>query len=122
MDKSTPEKEEKYTSRLRKRSPKDHRQNFYQAEVYQSSQPVDRHMKVSQQRLEAQEKVNHFMGRLKSIEESDIDINVSILEEIAKSFSLTFGVNVDKIISYISSQEGDVNVEKLRQSILLEAE
>ena len=62
------------------------------------------------------------MGRLKSIEESDIDINVSILEEIAKSFSLTFGVNVDKIISYISSQEGDVNVEKLRQSILLEAE
>ena len=79
-------------------------------------------MKLSQQRQDTQEKVNQFMGRLKSAEESDIQINASILDEILKSFSLTFGVDSGKIASLISNYNGEVNVEKLRQSILLEAE
>ena len=90
--------------------------------MHQTGRPIDRHMKLSQQRQDTQEKVNQFMGRLKSAEESDIQINASILDEILKSFSLTFGVDSGKIASLISNYNGEVNVEKLRQSILLEAE
>lgn len=71
--------------------------------MHQAGRPIDRHMKLSQQRQDTQEKVNQFMDRLKSTEESDIQINASILDEILKSFSLTFGVDSGKITSLISN-------------------
>ena len=71
-------------------------------------------------RDEVQENIDEFLQRLKSRDPEDIRDNAEILAQILKSFSMSFGVDIEEIIRIMDKQRGAVNLQRVRNKLFEE--
>ena len=64
------------------------------------------------------EKVDIFLGQLKSTDETDVECNAEILAEIIKSFAVTFSLEISQIVEIVEKSGGSLNMEEIRSKLM----
>jgi len=63
-------------------------------------------------------KISSLLSQLTSTVKEDVETNADLLGEVLKSFASSFKVQLNELVSMISEETGNVNMESIRQKLL----
>lgn len=65
-----------------------------------------------------QQKIDLFLGQLRSTLAEDVEVNAELLSMIIQSFASTFSVKVNQLVNLISQETGVVDMQVIRSKLL----